>query len=204
MNSAALHCISRTIPAQPFPTAPPWNFAPAWRNSKPCLLGEGMVLQRPVVVAEFVCWPHGPGRTRTRRREVRLDADSGIHVRRWPTGVDMRFRLRRRCGCLLVRPEATGLNRPRRLGHRLGPGDMPLEPQRFGHVAVAVPMVTISSVVAVCPRQQRAQPQQPDVTRRRTAGRPVPPPIAALRPRLRRCPPRPRHRAMSPPEHRSR
>ena len=34
--------------------------------------------------------------------------------------------------------------------HCLGPGDMPLEAKASGHVAVLIPEVAVSSLVAVC------------------------------------------------------
>ena len=43
--------------------------------------------------------------------------------------------------------------------HRLGPGDMPREAKRCRHRLVAVPIVAIARLVALCPRQQRADPQ---------------------------------------------
>ena len=46
---------------------------------------------------------------------------------------------------------------------RLGPRDMPLEAKRSRHVAVAIPVVAVASLVTVNPRQQSPQPQQPDV-----------------------------------------
>ena len=39
---------------------------------------------------------------------------------------------------------------------------MPLEAKRCRHGAVAIPIVAVGGLVAVSPRQQRAQPQQPD------------------------------------------
>ena len=57
---------------------------------------------------------------------------------------------------------------PPRSWHRLGPVDMPFEAKRFRHVAVAIPIVAIRGVVAVSPRQQCAQPQQPDVAYHQT------------------------------------
>ena len=50
--------------------------------------------------------------------------------------------------------------------HCLGPGDMSLEAKRFRHVAVAIPEVRVSGGIAVRPRQESPQPQQPDLTRR--------------------------------------
>ena len=47
--------------------------------------------------------------------------------------------------------------------HRLGPLHMSFEAKRFRHGAVAIPIVAVGRVVAAGPRQQRAQPQQPDV-----------------------------------------
>ena len=40
-----------------------------------------------------------------------------------------------------------------RLGHRLGPRDMPLEAKRSRHVAVAIPEVRVGRRIAVSPRQ---------------------------------------------------
>jgi hypothetical protein len=50
--------------------------------------------------------------------------------------------------------------------HRLGPRDMSLEAKRSRHVAVAIPEVRISCGIAVSPRQESPQPQQPDLARR--------------------------------------
>jgi hypothetical protein len=60
---------------------------------------------------------------------------------------------------------------PRRYGqasrppswHRLSPGDMPLEAKRSRHVAVAVPLVAIGSVVTVSTRQKSTESEHPDV-----------------------------------------
>ena len=52
--------------------------------------------------------------------------------------------------------------------HRLGPRDVPLEAKRCRHVAVAIPQVRVSRGIAVSPRQQSAQPQQPDVAHHQT------------------------------------
>ena len=49
------------------------------------------------------------------------------------------------------------------LDHRLGPGDVSFEAKRFRHGAVAIPEVPVGNLVAAGPRQQRPQPQQPDV-----------------------------------------
>jgi hypothetical protein len=38
------------------------------------------------------------------------------------------------------------------LDHRLGPGDVSFEAKRFRHVAVAIPQVRISRVIAMSPR----------------------------------------------------
>ena len=40
-----------------------------------------------------------------------------------------------------------------RPSHRLGPGDVSFEAKRFRHVAVAIPQVRISRVIAMSPRQ---------------------------------------------------
>ena len=48
--------------------------------------------------------------------------------------------------------------------HRLGPLHVPLEAQRCRHGTVAIPIVAIACLVAVRPRQQCPQPQQPDFT----------------------------------------
>lgn len=47
--------------------------------------------------------------------------------------------------------------------HGLSPSDMPLAAERSRRVAVAIPEVRISNVVAVSPRQQRAESLQQDV-----------------------------------------
>jgi hypothetical protein len=47
--------------------------------------------------------------------------------------------------------------------HRLGPRDMPFEAKCFRHVAVVIPEVRVSRGVAVSPRDEGPQPQQPDV-----------------------------------------
>lgn len=47
--------------------------------------------------------------------------------------------------------------------HGLGPLAMPLAAERSRRVAVAIPEVRISDVVAVSPRQQRAEALQQDV-----------------------------------------
>jgi hypothetical protein len=52
--------------------------------------------------------------------------------------------------------------------HRLGPLHMPLESKGCGHGAVAIPIVAIRGLVAVNLGEQRAQPQQPDVTHHET------------------------------------
>ena len=41
---------------------------------------------------------------------------------------------------------------------------MALEAKRSRHVAVAIPIVAVGILVTTCPRQQRAQPHQPDIT----------------------------------------
>ena len=46
--------------------------------------------------------------------------------------------------------------------HFLGPRDMPFKANRCRHVAVAIPEVRVSRVIAVCPRTQCPQPQQQD------------------------------------------
>src|SRR5258705_6634630 len=43
--------------------------------------------------------------------------------------------------------------------HFLGPPHRPVEAEVSGHRAVAIPIVAIAGLVAMCPRQQRAQPQ---------------------------------------------
>ena len=40
---------------------------------------------------------------------------------------------------------------------------MPFEVKRFRHVAAAIPQLVVHCGIAVSPRQQRTQPQQPDV-----------------------------------------
>ncbi len=45
---------------------------------------------------------------------------------------------------------------------------MPLEAKRFRHVAVAIPEVRISRGIAVSPRQQSLQPQQPDLVQNKS------------------------------------
>jgi hypothetical protein len=52
--------------------------------------------------------------------------------------------------------------------HSLGPRDMPLVAKRFRRVAVAIPEVRVSCGIAVRPRQQSPQPQQPDVAYHQT------------------------------------
>ena len=52
--------------------------------------------------------------------------------------------------------------------HRLGPLHVPLEAKLCGHRAVAIPIVAVGGLIAVGPRQQRAQPQQPDVAYHQT------------------------------------
>jgi hypothetical protein len=52
--------------------------------------------------------------------------------------------------------------------HRLGPSDMSFEAKRFRHVAVAIREVCISRGIAVSPRQESPQPQQPDVAYHQT------------------------------------
>jgi len=47
--------------------------------------------------------------------------------------------------------------------HGLGPRDMSLEAKLCGHGAVAIPEIRIGGGIAVSPRQQCQQPQQPDV-----------------------------------------
>ena len=51
----------------------------------------------------------------------------------------------------------------RRSWHCLGPLDMPLEAKGFRHVAVAIPQVRVGPGIAVSPRQESPQPQQPDL-----------------------------------------
>jgi hypothetical protein len=55
--------------------------------------------------------------------------------------------------------------------HRLGPRDVPLEAKGFRHLAVAIPIVSVGGLVTARPRQQGAQPQQPDVAYRQTPTR---------------------------------
>ncbi len=45
---------------------------------------------------------------------------------------------------------------------------MPLEAKRFRHVAVAIPQVLVSPGIAVRPRHQSPQPQQPDLAYHQT------------------------------------
>jgi hypothetical protein len=45
---------------------------------------------------------------------------------------------------------------------------MPLEAKRFRHVAVAIPVFAIASIVTVSPREKSPHPQQPDVAYRQT------------------------------------
>ena len=52
---------------------------------------------------------------------------------------------------------------PARSRHRLGPRDMPLEAKCSRHVAVAIPEVRVSRGIAMSPRQESPQPQQPDL-----------------------------------------
>jgi hypothetical protein len=52
--------------------------------------------------------------------------------------------------------------------HRLGPRDMSLEAKRSRHVAVAIPEIRISRVIAVRLRQKSPQPQQPNLSYRQT------------------------------------
>src|SRR5580693_3711685 len=52
--------------------------------------------------------------------------------------------------------------------HRLGPRDMSFEAKRSRHIAVAVPELRVSRGIAVCPCQQRPQPQQPDLAYHQT------------------------------------
>jgi hypothetical protein len=52
--------------------------------------------------------------------------------------------------------------------HRVGPSDMPFKLRRFRHVAVAIPIVAMGGLVAVSPRQQSPQPQQPNLTYHQT------------------------------------
>ena len=49
------------------------------------------------------------------------------------------------------------------LGHCLRPGDMSFETKRFREIAIATHQVPVSNIVAACPGQHRAQPQQPDI-----------------------------------------
>ena len=55
-----------------------------------------------------------------------------------------------------------------RLGHGLGPCDMPFEAKPFRQVAVAIVKVAVGGLVAVSPRHQCPQPQQPDVACHKT------------------------------------
>ena len=52
--------------------------------------------------------------------------------------------------------------------HCLCPRDMSFEAKRFRHVAVAVTIVAIGGVVAMCSCQQRTKPQQPDLAYHQT------------------------------------
>src|SRR6185312_14533051 len=51
---------------------------------------------------------------------------------------------------------------------RLGPLNMPFEAKRCRHVAVAIPQVRVSRGITVSPRQESAEPQQPDVAHHQT------------------------------------
>ena len=51
---------------------------------------------------------------------------------------------------------ASGSDDPPPSPHRLGPLHVPLEAQRCGHRAVAIPIVAVGILVTTCPRQQRA------------------------------------------------
>jgi hypothetical protein len=45
---------------------------------------------------------------------------------------------------------------------------MPLKAKRFRHMAVAIPQVRVSRVIAVSPRHKSPQSQQPDVAHQQT------------------------------------
>src|ERR1700751_4537851 len=52
--------------------------------------------------------------------------------------------------------------------HCLGPRDMSLVAKRFRHVAVPIPEIRVSRVIAVSPRQKSPQAQQPDLAYHQT------------------------------------
>src|ERR1700749_2813677 len=52
--------------------------------------------------------------------------------------------------------------------HWVGPLDMSFEAKRSRRVAVAIPQVRVSGRIAVSPRQESLQPQQPDVAYHQT------------------------------------
>ena len=73
-----------------------------------------------------------------------------------------------RAGLVPARWSITGKPIPTSSWHRLGPSDMPLEAKRSRHVAVAIPEIRVRRGIAVSPRQESPQPQQPDLAYHQT------------------------------------